>query len=133
MNINYDRKQIRTFGLALAALLTAIGAWKLYKGQGASSSVLLIAGFISAASAIFFQPLIKPVYAVMMKLSHTLGWINTRILLGLIFYLMITPTGLVIKLFGKDLLDRSIEPDKSDYWIKREKTKFDKSRYENQF
>lgn len=56
-----------------------------------------------------------------------------KILLFLIFYLMITPIGLIIRLFGKDLLHQKIERNKSSYWIKREEVPFDKSRYEQLF
>ncbi len=92
-----------------------------------------ISGLISAVSALFFQPLIKPVYIVMMKVAHVLGWINSRILLGLIFYIMITPTGIIMKAVGKDILNKKIEPDREDYWIKKEEMNFDKNSYENQY
>ena len=133
MEINLDKKQIRTFGLGLAVILTVFALWNYYKGHMTTSVILLTLGTTSASSAILFQPVIKPVYIVFMKISHVLGWINTRILLGLIFYVVITPIGFVIKIFGKDLLDRKIEPDKQSYWIKREKVHTEKSRYEKQF
>ena len=133
MEINLDKKQIRTFGLGLAVILSVFAALNLYKGHQSVALTLLIFGAISAVLAILCQILLKPVYIVFMKISHVLGWINTRILLGLIFYVVITPIGFVIKIFGKDLLDRKIEPDKQSYWIKREKVHNEKSRYEKQF
>ena len=133
MKINLDKTQIRKFGLALATLLLVIGSWKYYKGQTTPSYIFLTAGAVSLASALFFQPIIKPVYMVMMKAAHILGWINTRILLGVIFYLMITPLGLIMRVFGKDILDQTIEPHKEDYWVRREKLAFDKHKYENQY
>jgi hypothetical protein len=133
MKINLDTKQIRKFGFALATLLLVISSWKYYRAQTTSSYIFLIAGAVSFASAIFFQPVIKPIYIVMMKAAHILGWINTRILLGVIFYLTITPIGLIMRVFGKDILDKKIEPEKEDYWVKRDKATFDKHRYENQY
>jgi len=133
MKINLDKTQIRKFGLALTTLLLIIGSWKYYKGQMTPSYMFLTAGVISFVSAMFFQPIIKPIYIVMMKAAHILGWINSRILLGVIFYLVITPIGLIMRVFGKDIIDQKVEPDKEDYWVRREKLPFDKHKYENQY
>ena len=48
-----------------------------------------------------------------------LGWLNTRLILGLVFYLMITPLGLLIRLAGTDLLDEKIDKKAESYWKKR--------------
>ena len=133
MKINLDKTQIRKFGLALATLLMGVGLWKYYKGQMTASHILLLAGALSLISALFFQPVIKPVYILMMKAAHILGWINTRILLAFIYYIVLTPIGLTMRVFGKDILDQKIEPHKTDYWVKREKLVFEKNSYENQY
>ena len=59
-----------------------------------------------------------------------MGWINTRILLLAIFYLLFTPIGIGIKLFGVDLLERKIDKNKDSYWKKRDSLAAD---YERQF
>ncbi len=133
MKIDIDKKKIRTFSLGLATILTAVGLLKLYKDQMIVAIVLLYLGMTSLILAFFLQSLMKPVYIVFMKVAHILGWINTRILLGIIYYIMITPIGVIMKVFGKDLLDKRIKPDKGSYWVKREEIEFDKSRYEKQF
>ncbi len=133
MKIDIDKKKIRTVSLGLATILTAVGLLKLYKDQMIVAIVLLYLGMTSLILAFFFQSLMKPVYIVFMKVAHILGWINTRILLGIIYYIIITPIGVIMKVFGKDLLDKRIKPDKGSYWVKREKIEFDKSRYEKQF
>ncbi len=67
----------------------------------------------------FSAGFLKPVYIAWMKLAYVLGWINTRLLLCLIFYLVITPIGLVLKLFNNgDLLDKRIDVKKKSYWKK---------------
>ena len=50
-----------------------------------------------------------------------LGWINTRLILFIIFYLVFTPIGLVMRLFGVDLLDKKIDKNKNSYWRRKEK------------
>lgn len=47
-----------------------------------------------------------PVYRIWMKFGHVLGWINTRIILGILFYIVVLPMGLLMRLFGNDPMDR---------------------------
>jgi hypothetical protein len=133
MKINLDKMQIRTFGIGLAVLLTVLALWKFYKGHQTVAFILFLFGALSAVLALFCQPLLKPVYIVFIRISHVVGWINTRVLLALIYYIIITPLGIVIRIFGKDLLDRKIEPFRQSYWIKRKKVAVEKSRYEKQY
>jgi hypothetical protein len=72
------------------------------------------------------------VYIFWMRLAFILGWINTRIILFIIFYLIFTPIGIVLRIFGIDLLDRKIERDKESYWKKIEKKDMH-SDYQRQF
>jgi hypothetical protein len=60
-----------------------------------------------------------------------LGWINSRIILGVVFFVVVTPIGLIMRLFGKDLL-RMRTPKSSTYWIKRDKP-LDPQSLRNQF
>lgn len=58
-----------------------------------------------------------PVYKVWMRFGLIVGWINSRIILSLVFYLMFTPAGFVMKLLGKDPMRRKLEPQESSYRI----------------
>jgi len=67
-----------------------------------------------------------------MKFAHVLGWINTRIILTLVYFLIISPLALVFKLIGKDPMERKIGQSDS-YWKKREAGEFKKEDYRRQF
>jgi hypothetical protein len=110
---------------AAAAYLTyrGSGAWPWLAGGGA---FFLLAG-------LFAEPVLRPVHAVWMKFAHALGWVNTRLLLGLFFYLVLTPVGLVLRMLGKDLLQRRIDRSAPTYWVARESAPFDPERYERLF
>jgi len=56
---------------------------------------------------------------VFTKAAHAIGWFNTRVILILVYYLLLTPTGLIMKLCGKDLLDRKIDRGCQSYWRER--------------
>jgi hypothetical protein len=75
----------------------------------------------------------KPVYTAWMLFAFVLGWINTRVLLGAFFYLVMTPLGLILRWTGKDLLDERIDRSAASYWIKRERKPFDRKRLERMF
>lgn len=87
-------------------------------------------------SAIFFTlgvivpSVLKPVYIFWMRLAFVLGWINTRLLLIVLFYLIFAPIGIVMRLFGADLLDKRIDRKKDSYWHKKETAQQD---YKRQF
>lgn len=92
-----------------------------------------LAGAFFLLAGLFVQSILRPVYIGWMKFAFILGWVNTRILLGVFFYLIITPIGVVMRLAGKDLLDRKIDRSAKSYWKKRDRTAFDPKRMEQQF
>lgn len=76
---------------------------------------------------------LKPVYIIWMRFVFVLGWISARLLLLVVFYLVFTPTALIIRLFGKDLLDMKIDKNRPSYWHKKESKAFSRPDYERQF
>lgn len=73
---------------------------------------------------------LKTAYAYWMKLAFVLGWVNTRIILFAIFYLVFTPISIALKLFRIDLLERKIDKSAGSYWKKEEPAP---AGYERQF
>lgn len=67
-----------------------------------------------------------------MKFAHALGWVNTRIILSLVYFIIFTPMALFFKIIGKDPMDRRFESVDS-YWIKREMKIFKPDDYRRQF
>lgn len=75
---------------------------------------------------------LKRLYELWMKFARFIGFVNTRIILGIMYYTIFTAYSLVIKLLGKDLLDIRIR-EKSTYWHKKETKQFKKEDYLRQF
>jgi hypothetical protein len=96
------KKQLRSFGLTVGAVFALIALWPvLIRGDGprvwaAVPAVLLI------VPALVWPSSLSRVYKGWMALAEVLGWINTRIILGAVFYLIVTPIGAVRRLLGKD-------------------------------
>ena len=65
--------------------------------------------------AVIYPEILRPVNALWIKVGHVLGYINSRIILGIMFYLLIFPIGLMLKLFGKDSMHRKFDDKMSTY------------------
>lgn len=124
--------EVRKFGILFAVICILVAAYMAWKGMppwpyfSAGAVFFLLTGFIA-------QRILRPLYIGWMKFAFVLGWVNTRVLLGLFFYLILTPIGLILRLTGKDLLGLKIDRNASSYWVKRERKPFDRERAKQQF
>lgn len=124
--------EVRKFGLLFAGIWLLAAAYFFWKGSALAGWCLGGAVFF-AASGLFMEPLLAPIQRTWMVFARALGWVNTGILLGLFFFLVLTPVGLILRLFGKDLLGERIDRTAKSYWIQREAIPVEKSRYERLF
>ena len=130
--IDASTKNVRKFGYLFGAIGLVASAYLLYRGKF-TWPYFGGAGLLFLAGALFAVPLLRPVYRAWMAFAHVLGWINARVLLGLFFYLVLTPVGLILRISGKDLLDEKIDRGAPSYWIRRERRADEKGRLERLF
>ena len=126
-------KDLRQFGAVLAGILAVFGVIHFLKGH-----VSVYPWFFAFAGGtllfvIFLPVALKPVYAVFIRIAHGLGWFNTRVILILIYYFLLTPIGLIMRVFQKDPLDRKIEKHAGSCWIKRDHCAASTESLERQF
>ncbi len=118
MSRNSERRELRRFGVTVGiplALLAGVGVWR---GHTILPAVLGGAAVALGVLALVAPRLLSPVYKLWMKIADALAWFNTRVLLGVVYYLVMTPTGIVMRLMGRDPLDRRLK-DRPTYWIDR--------------
>jgi len=127
-----EAAQIRKFSAAMAVFLAILATISLLRGHGTYVG-LYIAAAAFLVLGLPFPIAMKPVYWAWMKFAGALGWFNTRLLLGLVFYLMFTPIALCLRLLGKDMLDLKLEPDRASYWHIRDRKPPEPDSYERQF
>ena len=128
-----DKKQVRTFGWGLTIFFIVIGTLKIvFSGEIALHWHFIAAGITAAANLVFPLALL-PVYKLAIFIAKGLGWFNTRLLLGLLYFIVFTLFALVLKVLGKDLLDRKLDRQAETYWNYRDRGKFDPANVENQF
>ncbi|NQS99169.1 MAG: sxtJ [candidate division Zixibacteria bacterium] len=128
-----EKKRLRTFGWGLTGVFVIIGTIKLLIAESPGLNWQYIAAGSAAVVNLAAPILIWPIYKAALFVAHYLGWFNTRLLLGLIFFLMFTPLALIFRLLRKDLLDRKFDKKANSYWQYRERKEFDSSTVENQY
>lgn len=117
----------------MAAGLGVASAVALYRDSTPAAWVLTAAagGFLALGMAL--PVTLGPVYGVWMYVARVLGWINTHLLLGLVFYTLFLVVGLGMRLFRYDPLQRRLQPESSSYWQRREEVSRPASHFERQF
>jgi hypothetical protein len=72
---------------------------------------------VLATWALLLPSTLQPVYIGWMKFGNIMNWINTRLILGIVFYGLIFPTGLVMRIFGKDPMKRKLDDSVASYRV----------------
>ncbi len=112
-------KELRTFGLLVGTIFGIIGVWPLLlRGEVPRWWAVTIAALLLGIGVVFPRAL-GPVHRLWMKVGHVLGWVNTRIILGVIFYGLFTPMGLIRRALGKDSVRRAFEQGAETYRERR--------------
>jgi hypothetical protein len=128
-----ELKDLRQFGIVLAAILIVFGAIHFLKHRTILAEWFCGAGLIVLCLGLLAPRRLKNVYAVFLKVAHAIGWFNTRVILILIYYAILTPIAVILRICGKDLLNRKIEKSVSSYWSVRQSAKPTKEQLERQF
>jgi hypothetical protein len=121
-SLKTDKKTLREFGLVFAGgLIVFFGLlipwifdkpW-VWQDGGAYWPWIGAAGF--AVAGLLLPTALKPLYLLWMKIGHALGWINTRIILGLVFFILFAPLALSFRLFGHDPMRRKLDDQAASY------------------
>ena len=112
----------RNFGLVFFFVFLIVSLWPLLNENSPRIWSIVIA-VIFLILGLLNSKLLTPLNMLWFKFGLFLGSIISPIVMGIIFFLVIAPTGLVMKLMGKDLLDKKYDNKKKSYWINRTKTK----------
>ena len=110
----------RSFGLLFFIVFLILGLWPIKNGDNINiyfttvSVFFLILGLINSK-------LLSPLNKSWIKLGEILGIIIAPVVMALVYFVILTPISLIVRLFGKDLLGLKFSKNKETYWIKRKK------------
>ncbi len=118
----------RNFGIVFFIVFLLIALWPLLK-SGEIRIWSLTISFIFLILGLFNSSLLTPLNKAWFKFGIFLGNFIAPIVMGIIFFFVVTPTGILMKLFGKDLINLKKNNEKT-YWIEKKDIK---SSMKNQF
>ena len=118
----------RSFGIVFFFVFLLIALYPLIKNQDIRLWSLTIS-VVFLTLGIFNSKILNPLNKLWFKIGIFLGKIVSPLIMGIIFFLVVTPTGLLMRLLGKDLLNLKFNNNKS-YWIEKDGPK---SKMKNQF
>lgn len=111
-----DRKELRSFGLLFGAMIALIFGLVLpWLFDHARPLWPWIALGVFALWAVALPATLKPVYRAWMAFGLFMSRITTPLLMGTVFFVVLTPMGLVRRLAARDALDRDLDPDATTY------------------
>ena len=125
-------RNLRRFGLTVGGAFALLGLVSWARGHeipplvlGTLAVGLIVPGLVAPRA-------LGPVQRVWMRAAMVIGDFNSRVILGVFYYLVMAPVGFVRRLFG-DPLNRGLGDRTTSAWVKRERQPVDRERYERQF
>ena len=112
----------RNFGLVFFFVFLIVSLWPLLN-EGSIRIWSIIIAIIFLILGLVNSKLLTPLNILWFKFGMFLGSIIAPIVMGIVFFLVITPTGFIMKIVGKDLLNIKYDREKKSYWINRSTTK----------
>jgi len=109
----------RNFGLVFFIIFLIVSLWPLtYEGPIRIWTVIISLVFLILG--LMNSKLLTPLNKLWFKFGMILGAIVVPVVMGVVFFLVVTPIGLVMKIMGRDLLNKKYDKKKRTYWIKRD-------------
>ena len=125
-------KELRKFSIILFFAFGILGLLVFWR-RGEAGLVLCGVGLALLLCGLTAPKVLLYPYKGWMRLSLILGFLMNHLILSLMYYLVFTPTGIVMRMLGKDLLRKQFDKNGKTYWLKREEKTYAKERYEKMF
>ena len=112
-------KQLRSFGLTVGGIFALIGVRPVVVHNAGLRWWSIVVASALMLSALAYPRSLFWIHKGWMRVRHIMGSINTRIILGMVFYVVVTPIGLARRLLGKDPMGRRLTADLDSYRVIR--------------
>jgi len=119
-NEKIKRSTNKSFGLVFFAVFLIIGLWPLLNETSPKVWSIIIS-IIFLVLGLLKSKILTPLNSIWFKFGELLGLIVSPVVMAVIFFLVVTPTGIIMKLFKKDLLNKKFNKNIKSYWLKKEK------------
>jgi hypothetical protein len=124
---------LRTFGRLLAPFVALFGGIVRFRtGSSTAGLVIWVVGGVVALLYLAVPAARRPIFVGWTAATYPLGWVVSHAVLAVVFYLVVTPIGVVVRRVSRDPLERYFEPTRPSYWSERDPAS-DVGRYFRQF
>ena len=110
----------KSFGILFFVVFLGVGLWPLTNDNN-PNIYLIIISIIFLILGLLNSKLLSPLNSFWIKFGELLGKIIAPMVMAIIYFLILTPISLIVRLFGKDLLGLKFSKQLKTYWIKRKK------------
>ena len=133
MNWRPSHRDLRLFAV-VQLIVASAGAWLLHRrlGWDAAACVVVAASLVITAVGLVLPQLLRPLFVGWMLAAFPVGWVMSHLLLAAVYYGVVTPIGLALRLRGRDSLQLKPRADATTYWVERPQPP-DSTRYFRQF
>ena len=133
INWNLDKKQLRIFLLLLVVFACVVAAITYNRTASPSLAAAIVGvAVVVAVIGVLVPPLSRVLYVVWMGAAFPIGWTVSHLVMAVVYYLVVTPIGLTMRLLGHDPMQRKFDPQAKTYWREHRSTE-EVSRYFRQF
>jgi hypothetical protein len=130
--LDLSKKNLRRFGLLVGSVMLVLSGWMFLKDRLLVFRYLLgFAGLLLVLLGTTFPSALRGFYRVWMGAAFAVGWVVSRILLLILFVFVISPIGLIVRLFKKPLLTTDFDRKMDSYWVRKDSAK--KINYEKMY
>jgi preprotein translocase subunit SecG len=131
--LNLSKKALRKFGISVGIAFCVLALVVGFKDRYPSARTILgSVGSLLVVMGLIAPRMLRAVYRSWMALAFSIGWVVSRILLAIVFFVMITPIALLARLTGKEFLKLKAEDvTERSYWVRRVDSK--KRNYEKMY
>ncbi len=125
--------ELRRFGLTVGGMFLLLGCLSWWRGHVRPPVVMWTIGVLLVVPGLVVPLALAPVRRAWMAFAMVLGEVNSRIILGVFFFLVIAPVGFVLRKLVRDPLDRKLDDGRASNWVRRTPGPVERARYEQQF
>jgi hypothetical protein len=133
INRNPTRRQLNQFGLIWLAFVNVFGALAWVKDHHQLAVELWVVAVVVPVVGWLAPAFMRVVFVGMSYAAFPIGFVVSHVILAIVYYLVLTPIGLVMRLSGRDPMARRFDPAAQSYWIQRDSGRSEAGRYFRQF
>ena len=124
--LDLSEKSLKKFGMIVGSVFLLFALLFFYKNWAPNLRLIFAAaGLYLFVSGMLIPKSLSAVYKIWMGFAFALGWIVSRFIIVILFIFVLTPIGLVAKVFGKKFLDVEFRDGKESYWVPKENKDID--------